>query len=228
MKNKLTDRQAEILNFIQGYIEQNGYAPTLREIGKNFAIASTFGVKRHLDALSKKGYLNIGSNISRALSLTNCKEQEDFPAKSSITSVKTGNSLSEELYNSFSQIPIVGRVAAGMPILAIENIDGNVVIDPAISKNNPGCFALKVKGDSMINAGIFEGDLIIISPQPYATNGEIVVALLGDEATVKRFEKRDDDIYLIPENSSYPPIPVHHREDFSIVGKVVGVIRWYN
>ncbi|MGE5497572.1 MAG: LexA family protein, partial [Syntrophothermus sp.] len=89
-------------------------------------------------------------------------------------------------------------------------------------------FALKVKGDSMINAGIFEGDLIIISPKKDALNGEIVVALLGDEATVKRFEKRGDEVYLIPENSSYPPIAVRRREDFSIVGKVVGVIRWYN
>ncbi|HEX2868345.1 MAG TPA: transcriptional repressor LexA [Ignavibacteriales bacterium] len=220
MKNKLTDRQEEILSFIENYIRQNGYAPTLREIGKNFSIASTFGVKRHLDALSKKGYLTIGSNISRALSLTNAKVPDD--------SLEKNSSFAEEVFEGFSQVPVIGRVAAGMPILAVENIDGSVVIDSSVVKNSAGCFALKVKGDSMINAGIFEGDLIIISPRHDALNGEIVVALLGDEATVKRFEKRGDEVYLVPENSSYPPIPVHHREDFSIVGKVVGVIRWYN
>ena len=220
MKNKLTDRQEDILNFIQKFIEQMGYAPTLREIGKNFDIASTFGVKRHLDALNKKGYLNIGSNMSRALSLTSLKEEEEYSGKSS--------AFEEDVYKNFKQIPVVGRVAAGMPILAVENIDGSVMIDSSVVKNSSGCFALKVKGDSMINAGIFEGDLIIITPKPDALNGEIVVALLGDEATVKRFEKRGDGVYLVPENSSYPPIPVHYREDFSIVGKVVGVIRWYN
>lgn len=192
----------------------------MREIGKHFGIASTFGVKRHLDALSKKGYLNIGSNISRALSLTNLKAEEESSRKP--------RAFDEEVVNGFRQIPVVGRVAAGMPILAVENIDGSVVIDSSVVKNNSGCFALKVKGDSMINAGIFEGDLIVISPQKDAFNGEIVVALLGDEATVKRFEKRGDEVYLIPENSSYPPIAVGRREDFSIVGKVVGVIRWYN
>ncbi|HEX2961982.1 MAG: transcriptional repressor LexA [Bacteroidota bacterium] len=220
MKNKLTDRQEDILNFIQSYIDQNGYAPTLREIGKHFSISSTFGVKRHLDALSKKGYLNIGSNISRALSLTNLRTEEDY--------LKKPQPVTEEIFQGFRQVPVVGRVAAGMPILAVENIDGSVVIDSSVVKHSSGCFALKVKGDSMINAGIFEGDLIIISPKKDAVNGEIVVALLGDEATVKRFEKRGDEVFLIPENSSYPPIAVRHREDFSIVGKVVGVIRWYN
>ncbi|MGE5399772.1 MAG: transcriptional repressor LexA [Ignavibacteriales bacterium] len=220
MKTKLTERQEEILNFIQRCVTENGYPPTLREIGKNFGISSTFGVKRHLDALAKKGYLNIGSNISRALSLTNMHDSK--PAGSDEFTFQDNSAR-----NVF-QVPVIGRVAAGMPILAVENIDGSVLIDSAIAKNASDCFALKVKGDSMINAGIFEGDLIIVSPQKNALNGDIIVALLGDDATVKRFEKKGDSVYLIPENSNYPPISVSYREDFSIVGRVVGVIRWYN
>ncbi len=211
MKKELTARQQEILKFIQEFIENKGYSPSFREIGKFFNIASTFGVKRHLDALVKKGYLNAESNTSRAISLTD-----------------VSNNIKNNLSNLFSEIPIVGRVAAGSPILAVENLDGNIVVDRTMLKNNPESFALKVKGDSMINAGIYEGDLIIVSPVRYASNGEIVVALLGDEATVKRFERKGDQVFLIPENNNYPPIPVNGREDFSIVGKVIGVIRWYN
>jgi len=210
MKSKLTDRQEAILTFIQEHITEKGYSPTLREIGKNFDISSTFGVKRHIDALVKKGFLNTGNNISRSLSLVNC--QEEKPAV-------TPNDY---------EIPIVGRVAAGMPILAVENIEGNMVVDPRFSKNGTGCFALKVKGDSMINAGILEDDVVVVSPSKNALNGDIVIAMLGDEATVKRFERKGDQIYLIPENNNYPPIPVNNREDFSIIGKVVGVIRWFS
>lgn len=212
MKNELTDRQQDILTFIQVYIDEKGYPPTLREIGKHFNIASTFGVKRHLDALSKKGYLNIESNVSRALSLTQ------------LSLDKTESEYGPKIF----ELPVVGRVAAGMPILALENIEGNVIIDPSMAKNHEGCFALKVKGDSMINAGIYEGDLLVVYPQKYAFNGEIVVALLGDEATVKRFEKKGEQVFLVPENNNYPPIIVDNREDFSIIGKVVGVLRWYN
>lgn len=209
MKNKLTDRQESILAFIQEHIAAKGYPPTLREIGKNFQISSTFGVKRHIDALIKKGFLNSGNNINRSLSLVNTPEDKIVP-------------LPEY------EIPIIGRVAAGRPILALENIEGNMVIDPRMAKNTTGCFALKVKGDSMINAGIMEDDLVVISPSKNALNGDIVIALLGDEATVKRFERKGDQIFLIPENNNYAPIPVNNREDFSIIGKVVGVIRWFS
>lgn len=210
MKDKLTERQEAILAFIQEHITTKGYPPSLREIGKFFNIASTFGVKRHIDALVKKGFLNSTNNISRSLSLVNSHEEK------------------AETNPNQLEIPIVGRVAAGMPILAVENIDGNMVIDARFAKNATGCFALKVKGDSMINAGILEDDLVVISPANSAFNGDIVIALLGDEATVKRFERRGDQIYLIPENNNYPPITVNNREDFSIIGKVVGVIRWFS
>lgn len=211
MKLKLTDRQQEILTFIQQYLDLNGYPPTLREIGKKFDISSTFGVKRHLDALVKKGYLNVESHQSRALSIVD-----------SITN--KFEKFSERIF----EIPIVGRVAAGYPIFAEENIEGNLVIDPSFVDKKSNCFALKVRGDSMIKAGIFEGDTVIVNPQANVHNGEIIVALIGDEATLKRFEQNDNNIHLIPENDNYQTIILNKSEDFSIVGKVVGVFRQYN
>ncbi len=217
MKKQLTERQEEILTFIRQFREESGYPPTLREIGKKFGISSTFGVKRHLDALVKKGYLSIESNASRGISFQHDDEISSTPAHDII-----------ERNDTFSKVPIIGRVAAGSPILAIENIEGSVVVDPSFIKKADNCFALKVKGDSMINAGIFEGDLVIVLPQKIARNGEIVVALLDDEATVKRFDQKNNQIRLIPENNNYQPIEVNADREFSIVGKVVGVVRWLN
>lgn len=217
MKNKLTERQSDILSFISQFHEANGYPPTLREIGKEFKISSTFGVKRHLDALVKKGFLKVEGFASRGLTiLSQNKFNEPYP------------DFVEKIQKEIKEIPIVGRVAAGIPILATENIEGNIIIDPAFIKNSFNNFALKVKGDSMINAGIFEGDILIINPIKEAKNGEIVVALIGDEATVKRYELKGGKVRLIPENDSYKPIEVNKMEDFSIVGIVAGVIRWYN
>ena len=139
MKKQLTDRQEEILNFIQQFQQEYGYPPTLREIGKQFSISSTFGVKRHLDALSKKGYLNILSNTSRGISIT----REDFET----TEVISYNEL-----NNLNKIPIIGRVAAGSPIMAEENLEGSIVIDPGFLKKDADSFALKVKVDIMIEA----------------------------------------------------------------------------
>lgn len=219
MKTELTDRQKEILKFIQSFLQLNGYPPTIREIGREFGISSTFGVKRHLDALAKKGYLTIGNNLSRGLSLKNPLELEVPAALLSSGNILPGTEI--------QQIPIVGRVAAGLPICAIENIEGAIPIDAGLLRKNPDCFALKVKGDSMINAGIFEGDLVIVVPQKNARNGEIIVALIGDDATVKRFFRNGEDILLIAENNNYQPIVVKNREDFSIIGKVIGIQRWY-
>jgi len=214
MKTQLTERQEEILLFIKQYRESTGYPPTLREIGKKFNISSTFGVKRHLDALVKKGYLNIESNASRGISFL--KNEETL-----------GKSFSER-GGIFNKIPVIGRVAAGSPIMAIENLEGSIVIDPSFTKKAEDCFALKIKGDSMINAGIFEGDLVIVSPKKEASNGEIVVAMLEDEATVKTFEKKNNKVRLIPENDNYQAIDVTGRKDFTLIGKVVGVVRWIN
>ena len=212
MKKELTERQKEVFEFIKEYIEFNSFPPTYREIGTQFNIVSTFGVKRHIDALIKKGYLNTEQNMSRTISLTGINDS------------KSANPLMEEII----ELPIVGRVAAGQPILAEENIEGTLSLQASLINKRDNCFGLKVKGDSMINAGIFEGDVVVINPQQNANNGEIVVALLGDEATLKRYERTGNQVYLIPENDNYQKINVNEREDFSIVGKVLGVFRWYN
>lgn len=210
MKKILTDRQKEIYTFIKNFVELNGYPPTYREIGFEFDISSTFGVKRHIDALIKKGFLNIAENSSRTLSINE-------PDSSSTAQI-----------SDTVEIPIVGRVAAGQPILAEENVEGTFSIHKSLINGKSDCFALRVKGDSMINAGIFEGDVVIVNPQKNANNGEIIVALLGDEATLKRFERKNNQIALVPENEKYDKIRIKKDDDFSIVGKALGVFRWYN
>lgn len=214
-RKQLTERQEEILNFIQQFLQENGYPPTLREIGKRFDISSTFGVKRHLDALTKKGYLNILSNASRGITIT----RDEF---------ESSTTINIEEINYENKIPIVGRVAAGSPITAEENIEGSIVIDPGFLKKDPDSFALKVKGDSMIEAGIFEGDLVIISPKANSENGDIIVARIDDEVTVKVYENKNQQIRLIPQNKMYDPIVIKNKNEFSIVGKVTGVLRWLN
>jgi len=214
MKNKLTDRQKEVLEYIQRFISENGFPPTLREIASNFGLASTFGVKRHLDALKRKGYLKIESFASRAISLNKISDQfqsENFLSNSKIISV-----------------PVVGRVAAGSPILAEENLEGTIALDSNLFKNNKNGFALKVTGDSMINAGIFDGDLVIVNPDEKVSQYDIVVARVDDEITVKNYEKKNNKIFLIPQNEKYEPIIVTDRNNFSLVGKVVGVLRLFN
>lgn len=214
VKKQLTERQEEILLFIQQYQQEYGYPPTLREIGKRFDISSTFGVKRHLDALSKKGYLNILSNASRGISIN----QE----------TRNHNLLLANELNIVGRIPIIGRVAAGSPILAEEHIEGTIVIDESLLKRDASSFALRVKGDSMIEAGIFENDLVIVSPKSLVSNGDIIVARLEDEVTVKVYENRNNELKLIPQNKNYQPIEIKNKNDFSVVGKVTGVIRWLN
>ena len=215
MKNKLTDRQEEILTFIKQFTQESGYPPTLREIGKHFQISSTFGVKRHLEALVKKGFINIESNASRGISMIR-QDSED---------VVDGTWSDESV---FIKIPVIGRVAAGIPINAVENHEGSLVIDPSFLRKAENAFALRVRGDSMINAGINDKDLVIVSPTEQAKNGDIVVAMLNDEATVKKFEKLNNKIKLIAENNAYEPIEVKTIDDFKLVGKVKGVVRWLN
>jgi repressor LexA len=211
MKNELTDRQKDILDFIQQFAEANGYPPTYREIGKHFNIVSTFGVKRHIDALAKKGFIMVTSKTSRTIAVVNDE----------LNKFKNPN-------DNTIGLPIIGRVAAGYPILAEENIEGRVMLDSSLIGNKESCFGLRVQGDSMINAGIFEGDLVIVSPQSTANNGDIIIALLHDEATLKKYERRNNKIYLVPENEKYKPIEVDNNEEFSIIGKVIGVFRTYN
>ena len=215
MKKQLTERQEEILTFIQQFQQENGYPPTLREIGKRFGISSTFGVKRHLEALTKKGYLNILSNASRGISIN--RDEVETSAQINL----------RDINNNF-KIPIIGRVAAGSPITAEENVEGSIVIDPMFFNKDLDSFALKVKGESMIEAGIFEGDLVIISPKAAVLNGDIVVARVDDEVTVKIYENKNNNIRLLPQNKLYQPIVIENKDEFSIVGKVTGVVRWIN
>jgi repressor LexA len=215
MKDKLTDRQEEILTFIKQFTLDSGYPPTLREIGKHFQISSTFGVKRHLEALVKKGFINIESNASRGISLVR-RNSEDL----------IDRSIRDD--DVFVKIPVIGRVAAGIPINAVENLEGSLVVDPSFLKKAEDAFALRVKGDSMINAGINDKDLVIVSPKEQAKNGDIVVAMLNDEATVKKFEFINNKIRLIAENNAYLPIEVKNEDDFKLIGKVKGVVRWLN
>jgi len=215
MKDKLTDRQEEILTFIKQFTLDSGYPPTLREIGKHFQISSTFGVKRHLEALVKKGFINIESNASRGISMIRRNSEDLIDA-----------TFRDD--NAFVKIPVIGRVAAGLPINAVENLEGSLVVDPSFLKKAEDAFALRVKGDSMINAGINDRDLVIVSPKEQAKNGDIVVAMLNDEATVKKFEFINNKIRLIAENNAYLPIEVKTEDDFKLIGKVKGVVRWLN
>lgn len=213
MKSNITEKQQSIYDFIQNFVNETGYPPTLREIAKKFGLSSTYGVKKHLDALVKKGYLNIESYASRGITLL----------KSQSKNMGLKNS---DPNNTFYSIPIVGRVAAGSPILAIENIESALIIDPSFVKKAEDTFALRVTGDSMINAGINEGDIVIVSPIETAGNGDIVVAMLDDEVTVKTLENKNNIIRLIPENEKYKPIEVNDEKEFKLIGKVKGVLRW--
>lgn len=210
-RDALTDRQREILDFIQQSIEARGYPPTLREIGGHFGIRSTNGVNDHLRALEKKGYL----------------QREDLKSRA-LRPVAAPNAVSTNA--GFVDVPILGRVAAGQPLLAVENTEGTVKVDRFFIGENREVFALRVSGDSMIEDGIFNGDFVFVRKQLKAEPGEIVVAMIGDEATVKRYYPEGDKIRFQPANAAMSPIYVK-RKDFrsvNIIGVVVGVYRKMN
>jgi repressor LexA len=205
MKKELTARQREIYEFIRSEILRKGCPPTYREIGEQFGIRSTNGVKRSLDALFKKGYLERKPMVSRGLEL-----MEKLPV---------------EKNDAIKEIPIVGRVAAGEPIVAEENLEGVINVDASLFRGD-GHFALHVNGDSMKNVGIYDGDIVIARQQSTAQKGEIVVAIIGDEATVKRYVPKNGDVMLMPENDDYKPIVISREsQDLRIAGKVTGLMR---
>lgn len=186
--------------------------PTVREIGNHFEISSTNGVRSILAALIKKGYINRSPRLSRGIEV--------------IDNDKSGN-VAEAPSNTI-EIPIVGRVAAGTPILAVQNLEGTVTIDRDFLACRSDVFALRVKGDSMINAGIFDGDLIFARQQKTAERGEIIVAQIDNEATVKYYHPLADHVELRPANPRYRPIIVKNDKDFTIAGKLIGVMRKVN
>jgi len=206
----LTKRQEQTLDFIRSSIDQRGYPPPLREIGEHRGIRSTNGVNDHLRALERKGYLRREDMKSRALRLV-----EDEAPKTSPSD--------EDLI----EIQIVGRVAAGLPLLAEENVIDTVHVDRMLVKGGRDVFGLRVAGDSMIEAGILSGDYIFVRKQSHADRGEIVVALIGDEATVKYYFPERDYVRFQPANAQMAPILVRATDFKStmLLGKVVGVYR---
>ena len=196
----LTKRQQEIFDYIRRYGAEHGYPPTVRDIGKAIGLTSSSTVHAHLANLEKVGLLRRDPTKPRALEILVDKAKQVVAP---------------------SGLPVVGQVAAGAPMLAEENIEEYVAV-PGIAGGDEGEFVLEVKGDSMVNAGIFEGDHVVVRRQDSAANGEIVVALVEDEATVKRFFKEDDHVRLQPENDALQPILVR---DVEVLGRVVGVCR---
>jgi repressor LexA len=196
----LTKRQQEIFDFVKRYVGEHGYPPTVRDIGKAIGLTSSSTVHAHLSNLEKLGVLKRDPTKPRAIEVLVDK------ARSAVSS---------------GGLPLVGQVAAGSPVLADENIEEYVAV-PGIAGGDQGQFVLRVKGDSMINAGILEGDHVIVRKQDTAKNGEIVVALVGDEATVKRFFREQEHVRLQPENDAVAPILTR---EVKLLGRVVGVCR---
>lgn len=210
----LTKRQEQTLDFIRRSIEERGYPPTLREIGEHMGIRSTNGVNDHLRALERKGYLRREDMKSRALKLV-----EDNAAPQ-LRAVGGGE-------DDLLEVPVLGRVAAGLPLLAEENVIDTVRVDRMLVKGGREIFGLRVTGDSMIDAGILSGDYIFVRKQATADRGDIVVALIGDEATVKYFYPERDYVRFQPANAKMAPILVRATDFKStmLLGKVVGVYR---
>lgn len=202
----LTEKQKNVLGFIEQFTREKGYPPSVREIGAAVGLTSTATVHGYLERLEKKGYLDRAALKTRAMRVVNPHED----VQTEVTS--------DEKY---MEVPIVGRVAAGSPILAQEQVEGYLPLSFDFARNKD-LFVLRVKGESMINVGIYDGDLIIVSRQPDAKNGDTVVALIEDEATVKTFYKEKDYIRLQPENDTMEPILV---KEVAILGKVVGLFR---
>ena len=189
-----TSNKAErILEFVNTFTRENGFAPSVREIGTAVGLRSTASVSYHLQQLQQKGLLLSPGAKGRKRSI--------------VTAQRPG------------QIPLIGTVTAGIPILAFENQEGSISWD-----GDPSCFALRVRGDSMVGAGILNGDMVVVRPQQSADDGQIVVARIGDEATVKRLHRRDGEVWLMPENDAYSPINGREAE---LIGLVKAVVREY-
>lgn len=195
----MNERAKEILEYLQRFSRENGYPPTIREIGEAFEITSTNGVRYYLQMLEKAGFLKRTSKLSRGIDLMAGPRP-------------------------LLGIPILGRVAAGQPILADENFEGRLATEEMFGDTS-GLFALKVRGDSMIDAGIHEGDYVVVRQQERANAGQIVVALIEDEATVKYYQPKRDRIELVAANEKYKPIVVDRDAEFRILGAVKGVLR---
>ncbi len=216
--NKLTDKQKRIYEFIVNYIRENSYPPSVRDICTGLGLKSPATVHTHIKNLAEIGALKKSSLKKRAIVVNEAFEYDEAPA-----SGKPESSV-QEITNEgidYFNVPVLGNVAAGTPILAVENVERTFPLPMDFAKNND-VFMLKVKGESMINVGIHDGDYVIVEQRPTASNGEIVVALVEDSATVKTFYKENGYFRLQPENDNMDPILVN---EVSILGKVVGLFR---
>jgi repressor LexA len=200
---ELTKRQEEVLLFITDYLQIHAYPPTIREMADHFSI-SVKGAQDHISALKKKGVLRQGDKKSRTIELVKSSDED----------------------SEFCEIPVVGTVAAGLPILAEENRDGFISFPRSMLKKNSEYFALRVKGDSMIGAGIMEGDIAVIEQQNMVQNGEIAVVMLDEAATLKTFYRENSRIRLQPENPAYTP--TYCTRDVRILGRLAHILRTYN
>jgi repressor LexA len=206
----LTKRQQEIFDFIKRYSADFGYPPTVRDIGKAVGLASSSTVHAHLANLEKLGLLRRDPTKPRAIEMLDRAREGVEQAVENVRSLVRPEGL-----------PLVGQVAAGAPILAEENIEDYVAVPP-LAGGETGEYVLRIRGESMKNAGILEGDYVVVRPQDDATDGEIVVALVGEEATVKRFFREPDHVRLQPENETMEPI---RSKDVRVLGRVVGLFR---
>ena len=204
-RESLPAQQAKVLDFVEEFIDISGYPPSIAEITEFLGVSSTFGVRKHLEALIKKGFITRGGpGLSRSLMVTR-------------PSMMSGG------VRRASSVPIVGRVTAGAPILAVENVEGWLAFKPL--KDPQKMFALRVQGESMKDKGIMDGDYVICRQQDVAENGEIIVALLEDSATVKTFRQRGDRYELEPANEAFRPIAITEDSGFKVLGKVTSVYR---
>lgn len=202
MTETLTKRQERVLAFLIRHIDAKGYPPTVREIASHLGISGPKGAKKFLDILERKGYIRRLSGSSRAIEVLYPSRQEGYMA------------------------PIVGRIRAGAPVLAVENLEGEIAVDPSLTKGKEAFF-LRVEGESMIDAHIQDGDYALIRPQPTAENGEIVAVLIDEEATLKRFYREKDRIRLEPANPAMRPIIVTKEKGAVVLGKVIAIFRRY-
>ncbi|KPJ61314.1 MAG: hypothetical protein AMJ46_02915 [Latescibacteria bacterium DG_63] len=222
----LGTRAREILEFIVSSILEKGLPPTIREIGREFKISSTNGVRYYLGILEKAGCIKRTGKVSRGIEVR--REWIDSAKRESwrFAPIWAGCEGCKLRAIELIEIPLVGRVAAGAPIFAEENIEDIITLDNRLAK--PGkLFALRVHGNSMRDAGLLDGDIAVVRQQSHADSGDIVVALLGEEATVKRYVLSEGEIVLKPENKDYEPMIVKKGTQFSVVGRVVGSIRRY-
>lgn len=215
MSFKLTERQQQILDLIRQEITRVGFPPTRAEIARTLGFRSPNAAEDHLKALARKGVIELTAGASRGIRLV---QSDKSAAPAAAPAAQLAAAASAFL------LPLVGRVAAGHPILASEHVEREISVEPSLFQQTPD-YLLRVKGDSMINAGILDGDLLAVKKAAEARNGQIVVARIGDEVTVKRFSRQGRILELLPENPAYSPIRVSASEPFALEGIAVGLIR---